>query len=100
MELRSNEPGGPIETSWERHRFEMKLVNPANKRKHTVLVVGTGLAGASASATLAELGYSVKAFCFKTPRDGLTALRPRVASTRQRITRAMATVFIACFTTP
>ena len=69
MELRSNEPGGPIETSWERHRFEMKLVNPANKRKHTVLVVGTGLAGASASATLAELGYSVKAFCFQdSPR--------------------------------
>ena len=65
MQLRSNVPGGPIETSWDRHRFEMKLVNPANKRKFNVIVVGTGLAGASASATLGELGYSVKAFCFK-----------------------------------
>lgn len=56
-------PQGPIEEKWEKHRFNMKLVNPANKRKYTVLVVGTGLAGASASATLAELGYNVKTFC-------------------------------------
>ena len=69
MQLRSNVPSGPIETSWDRHRFEMKLVNPANKRKFNVIVVGTGLAGASASATLGELGYSVKAFCFQdSPR--------------------------------
>ena len=69
MELRSNAPEGPIETAWERHRFDMKLVNPANKRKFTVLVVGTGLAGGSAAATLAELGYNVKAFCFQdSPR--------------------------------
>ena len=54
MELRPNCPPGPLEKRWERHRFELKLVNPANKRKHTVLVVGTGLAGASASATLAD----------------------------------------------
>jgi succinate dehydrogenase / fumarate reductase flavoprotein subunit len=56
-------PDGPIEKKWEDHQFHMKLVNPANKRKHTVLVVGTGLAGASAAASLAELGYHVKAFC-------------------------------------
>jgi succinate dehydrogenase / fumarate reductase flavoprotein subunit len=56
-------PEGPIEQKWEKHRFDMKLVNPANKRKHTVLVVGTGLAGASAAASLAELGYHVKSFC-------------------------------------
>ena len=69
MELRSNTPSGPIETAWERHRFDMKLVNPANKRKFNVIVVGTGLAGASASATMAELGYNVKAFCFQdSPR--------------------------------
>ncbi len=69
MELRSNAPEGPIETAWTRHRFDMKLVNPANKRKYTVLVVGTGLAGGSAAATLAELGYNVKAFCFQdSPR--------------------------------
>ncbi|MBI3932706.1 MAG: FAD-binding protein, partial [Acidobacteria bacterium] len=65
MELRSNVPDGPIQTKWDKHRFEMKLVNPANKRKHTVLVVGTGLAGGAAAATLAELGYDVLAFCYQ-----------------------------------
>ncbi|MEZ4437224.1 MAG: fumarate reductase/succinate dehydrogenase flavoprotein subunit [bacterium] len=69
MELRSNAPTGPIETAWDRHRFDMKLVNPANKRKYTIIVVGTGLAGGSAAATLSELGYHVKAFCFQdSPR--------------------------------
>ncbi|HVX88340.1 MAG TPA: fumarate reductase/succinate dehydrogenase flavoprotein subunit [Gemmatimonadales bacterium] len=69
MELRSNIPAGPIAEKWDRHRFEMKLVNPANRRKHTIIVVGTGLAGASAAATLGEQGYNVKAFCFQdSPR--------------------------------
>jgi succinate dehydrogenase / fumarate reductase flavoprotein subunit len=69
MELRANIPDGPVETKWTRHRFEMKLVNPANKRRYTVIVVGTGLAGASASASMAELGYNVKAFCYQdSPR--------------------------------
>ncbi len=58
-------PTGPIETSWDRHRFETKLVNPANKRKYKVLVVGTGLAGGAAAATLGELGYQVEAFCYQ-----------------------------------
>jgi succinate dehydrogenase / fumarate reductase flavoprotein subunit len=62
-------PGGPLEKKWDRHRFELKLVNPANKRKFEIIVVGTGLAGASASATLAELGYNVKTFCIQdSPR--------------------------------
>jgi succinate dehydrogenase / fumarate reductase flavoprotein subunit len=60
--LHSGAPDGPIETRWQRHRFEMKLVNPANKRKYRVIVVGTGLAGGSAAATLAELGYEVLNF--------------------------------------
>ncbi|HEX7901793.1 MAG TPA: fumarate reductase/succinate dehydrogenase flavoprotein subunit [Planctomycetota bacterium] len=69
MDLKSAAPTGPIETSWERHRFDMKLVNPANRRKYTVLVVGTGLAGGAAAATLAELGYNVHAFCYQdSPR--------------------------------
>src|SRR5690348_9003919 len=69
MELKSNIPAGPIAEKWDRHRFEMKLVNPANRRKHTIIVVGTGLAGASAAATLGEQGYNVKAFCFQdSPR--------------------------------
>jgi succinate dehydrogenase / fumarate reductase flavoprotein subunit len=69
MELKSNIPAGPIEKKWDRHKFEMKLVNPANKRKYTVIVVGSGLAGASAAASLSELGYQVKCFCFQdSPR--------------------------------
>ena len=69
IELKSNAPTGPIETSWERHRFDIKVVNPANKRKYDVIVVGSGLAGASAAATLGELGYNVKCFCFQdSPR--------------------------------
>jgi succinate dehydrogenase / fumarate reductase flavoprotein subunit len=69
MELDSKCPTGPIETRWDRHQFSLKLVNPANKRKYTILVVGTGLAGGSAAASLAELGYNVKCFCFQdSPR--------------------------------
>jgi succinate dehydrogenase / fumarate reductase flavoprotein subunit len=69
MKLDARIPSGPIEQAWDTARFEMKLVNPANKRRHTLLVVGSGLAGASASATLGELGYNVKCFCFQdSPR--------------------------------
>src|SRR5437764_6960811 len=69
MELDSKSPTGPIETRWDRHRFNLKLVNPSNKRKHTVIVVGTGLAGGASAATLGELGYHVKCFCFQdSPR--------------------------------
>ncbi|MEZ4423943.1 MAG: fumarate reductase/succinate dehydrogenase flavoprotein subunit [Gemmatimonadota bacterium] len=64
MNLDARIPTGPIQEKWERHRFEMKLVNPANKRRFDVIVVGTGLAGGAASATLAELGYRVKTFTF------------------------------------
>ncbi len=69
MDLRSSIPEGPLEKKWDRHRFEMKLVNPANKRKFTVIVVGSGLAGAGAAASLGELGYNVKSFCYQdSPR--------------------------------
>jgi len=69
MELKSNVPDGPLESKWERHKFNMKLVNPANKRKYKVLVVGTGLAGGAAAASLAELGYQVESFCYQdSPR--------------------------------
>lgn len=69
MELESKAPDGPIETRWDRHKFNMKLVNPANRRKHTVIVVGTGLAGGALAATLGEQGYKVKAFCYQdSPR--------------------------------
>jgi succinate dehydrogenase / fumarate reductase, flavoprotein subunit len=68
-ELNARIPSGPLDRKWEKHRFEMKLVNPANKRKYTIIVVGSGLAGASAAASLSELGYNVRCFCFQdSPR--------------------------------
>ncbi len=69
MQLDAHIPAGPLAEKWDRHRFELKLVSPANKRKFTILVVGTGLAGGSAAASLAELGYNVKNFCIQdSPR--------------------------------
>ncbi|MDB6015553.1 MAG: Succinate dehydrogenase flavoprotein subunit [Pedosphaera sp.] len=69
MKLDAKIPPGPLAQKWEKHKFDMKLVNPANKRKFDVIVVGSGLAGASAAATMAELGYKVKCFCFQdSPR--------------------------------
>jgi succinate dehydrogenase / fumarate reductase flavoprotein subunit len=69
MKLDSKIPEGPLAEKWSKHKFNLKLVNPANKRKYTVIVVGTGLAGASAASSLAALGYNVKAFCYQdSPR--------------------------------
>ncbi|MBI5299169.1 MAG: fumarate reductase/succinate dehydrogenase flavoprotein subunit [Deltaproteobacteria bacterium] len=69
VELNAHIPGGPLEEKWDLHKFQMKLVNPSNKRKYRVIVVGTGLAGASASASLAELGYNVTTLCIhESPR--------------------------------
>src|SRR6201993_3893180 len=69
MSLNAKIPEGPLAEKWSKHKFNLKLVNPANKRKYDIIVVGTGLAGASAAASLAELGYNIKAFCFQdSPR--------------------------------
>ena len=69
MTLDSKNPSGPIEKTWDNHRFNLKLVNPANKRKYTIIVVGTGLAGASAASSLGELGYNVLTFSYhESPR--------------------------------
>jgi len=69
LELKSRVPAGPLPEQWDRHRFEMKLVNPANKRKHTIIVVGSGLAGAAAAASFSELGYNVRCYCYQdSPR--------------------------------
>jgi succinate dehydrogenase / fumarate reductase flavoprotein subunit len=69
MELISNAPTGPIEHSWDNHKFTLKLINPANKRKYNIIVVGSGLAGAAAAASFGELGYNVQCFCYQdSPR--------------------------------
>ena len=91
----------PVRSSekWDKHRFEMKLVNPANKRKYTVIVVGTGLAGGAAAATLSELGYNVSASASRTRRAARTRSPRRAASTPRRTTRTTATASTACSTT-
>src|SRR3977135_1596785 len=67
--LNSKVPSGPLESKWRKHRDESKLVSPNNKRKFDILVVGSGLAGASTAASLAELGYNVKCYCYQdSPR--------------------------------
>ena len=69
MNLDSKIPEGPLSDKWDNHRFSSKLVNPANKRKYKIIVVGSGLAGGSAAATLGELGYNVDCFCYQdSPR--------------------------------
>ena len=69
MNIDAKIPAGPLSEKWVHHKFNTKLVNPANKRKYDIIVVGTGLAGASAAASLAELGYNIKSFCFQdSPR--------------------------------
>ena len=69
VELNARIPAGPLADKWDKHRFEMKLVNPANKRKYTIIVVGSGLAGGAAAATLSELGYNVRCYCYQdSPR--------------------------------
>jgi succinate dehydrogenase / fumarate reductase flavoprotein subunit len=69
MEIKSNVPTGPIEQAWDKHKFDLKLINPANKRKFNIIVVGSGLAGGAAAASLGELGYNVECFCYQdSPR--------------------------------
>ena len=69
MELKANSPSGPIADQWDKHRFDLKLVNPTNKRRYKIIIVGSGLAGAAAAASLAELGYDVHCFCYQdSPR--------------------------------
>src|SRR6476659_2762625 len=69
LELNARIPAGPLADKWDKHKFDIKLVNPANKRKYTVIVVGSGLAGASAAATFSELGYNVRCYCYQdSPR--------------------------------
>ena len=85
MKLDAKIPAGSVQEKWTNYRMELKLVNPANKRKFKVIVVGSGLAGASASATLGELGYNVDCFCFQdSPRRAHSIAAP-VSYTHQTL---------------
>ena len=100
MKLDSKIPEGPLAEKWTKHKFNLKLVNPANKRKYDVIVVGTCLAGASAAASLGELGYNVKAFCFQDSPRRAHSIAAQVVLTLPKIIKTMAIVFIGCFTIP
>jgi len=99
MILDSKAPTGPIEQAWDQTRFDVKLVNPANKRKHSVIVVGSGLAGASAAATLGELGYKVNASAFRIHPAARTPSPPRAVLMLPRTIKMTATAYTASSTT-
>ena len=96
--LNSKIPQGPLASKWTNYKNQLKLVAPNNRPKIDIIVVGTGLAGASAAASLGEMGYNVKAFCFKIPPAGHSMQRRRYKC--RKIIKTTATVFIACFTIP
>jgi len=98
MKLDARIPDGPLTQKWDRRRFEMKLVNPANKRKFDIIVVGT-VCGGGGGGELRGIGYNVKAFCYRTVRAGRTASRPRANQRGEKLPKRRATAFIGCFTT-
>lgn len=98
MTLESKIPAGNVADKWTQYKSSVPLVNPANKRQLEIIVVGTGLAGASAAATLAEMGYKVKAFCFQDSPAERTPSPHKEVSMQQKIIKTMVTPFIAYFT--
>ena len=100
MKLDARTPSGPLPQKWENFKKDQKLVNPANKRKFRVLVVGTGLAGGSAAATLAELGYEVLAFCFQDSPRRAHSIAAQGGINAAKTTRTTATASGGSSTTP
>ena len=100
MKLDAKIPEGPLEQKWTKYKSSVPLVNPANKRNLSIIVVGTGLAGASAAATLAEMGYQVSAFCFQDSPRRAHSIAAQEVSTQPKITKTTVTVFTAYSTIP
>ena len=100
MELDAKIPSGPIETLWDKHKFDLKLVNPANKRKYDIIVVGSGLAGGSRPPRSASWATTSSASASRIPRAARTPSPRRAASTPPRTIRTTATASTGCFTTP
>ena len=98
--LNGNVPAGPLAEKWDNHRFNMKLVNPANRRRYKVIVVGSGLAGGGAAATLGELGYNVDCFCYQDSPRRAHSIAAQAESTPPRTTRTTATAPTGSSTTP
>ena len=98
-ELNSKIPKGPVAQKWSNYKAHQNLVNPSNKRKLDIIIVGTGLAGASAAASFGELGFNVKIFCYQDSPVVHIVLQPREVSMQRRITQTTATACIVCFTT-
>jgi hypothetical protein len=100
MILDSKVPEGQLEAKWRNYQLQARLINPANKKKLQVIVVGSGLAGAGAAATLAELGYEVQCFCYQDSARGPIPLPLKAGSMPPKTTNTMETVSGGCFTIP
>lgn len=100
MVLNARVPEGPLPEKWGNFKDHCKLVNPSNKSKHTILVVGTGLAGAAAAATLAEQGYRIKSFCIQDSPRRAHSIAAQGGINAAKTTRMTAIAFGGCFTTP
>ena len=92
--LESRVPNGPLAEKWSKHKNDIRLVNPANKRNIDIIVVGTGLAGASASASLAELGYNVKTFCYQDSPRRAHSIAAQGGVNAAKTIKVMVTLFI------
>ena len=97
MSLNSNIPKGPLQEKWSNHKFNLNLVNPSNKRKYKIIVVGTGLAGASAAASMAELGYNVEAFSYHESPRRAHSIAAQGGINAAKIIKMMEIVYIDCF---
>jgi succinate dehydrogenase / fumarate reductase, flavoprotein subunit len=97
IKLDAKIPQGPLADKWSNYKYSLRLVSPANKKKIDIIVVGTGLSGASSATTLGELGYNVKVFCFQDSPRRAHSVAAQGGSMLQRTTKMMETALTGCF---